>query len=156
MLFIDLIVYRQSYSFSSKLSSLSKSYCAQLKLPFIIETILSSRSTWIFETISRVWEATKIKVQTVANSLVWECFDNYDGVLFNFAIKLYTELLNFFLYRFLKIMVLCFFSISNFVVVKEYVVNSKHIFMLFLTFACHFYVYLSELFWASLPELQFL
>ena len=56
-----------------------------------METIVTSRSAWIVETISRAWEAMKIKVKTVANSLGWECFDNYDGVSFNFAIKLYTE-----------------------------------------------------------------
>ena len=33
----------------------------------------------------------KIKVKSVANSLEWECFGNYDGVPFNFAVKLYTE-----------------------------------------------------------------
>ena len=54
-----------------------------------METIVTSRSTWIVETISRVWEA--MKVTTVANSLGWKCFGNYDGVPFNFAIKLYRE-----------------------------------------------------------------
>ena len=33
----------------------------------------------------------KIKVKTVANSLGQECIGNYDGVFFNFAIKLYAE-----------------------------------------------------------------
>ena len=32
-----------------------------------METLVTSRSTWIVETISRVWEATKVK--TVANSM---------------------------------------------------------------------------------------
>ena len=54
-----------------------------------METIVTSRSTGIVDTISRVWEATKVK--TVANSLGWECFGNYDGVPFDFAIKLHTE-----------------------------------------------------------------
>ena len=56
-----------------------------------MEAIVTSRSTWIVETISRVWEAVKIEVKTVANSLGWECVGNYDGVPFNFAMKLYTE-----------------------------------------------------------------
>ena len=36
-----------------------------------METIVTSRSTWIVETISRVWEAMKTKFKTVANSLGW-------------------------------------------------------------------------------------
>ena len=56
-----------------------------------METIATSRSTRIVKTISKVWEAMKIKVKTVVNSLGWECFGNYDGVPFNFPIKLYTE-----------------------------------------------------------------
>ena len=56
-----------------------------------MEAIVTSGSTWIVETISRVWEATKIKVKTVANSLRWERLGNNDGVSFNFTIKLYTE-----------------------------------------------------------------
>ena len=56
-----------------------------------METIVTSGSTWIVETISRVWKATKIKVKTVANSLRWERLGNNDGVSFNFTIKLYTE-----------------------------------------------------------------
>ena len=54
-----------------------------------METIVTSRSTYIVETISRVWKTMKIKVKKVANSLGWECFSNYDGMPFNFAIKLY-------------------------------------------------------------------
>ena len=42
-----------------------------------------------------------------------------------------------------------FFVISIFVVLKERVVNSKCIFMLFLVFVRHFLVYLSELFWSK-------
>ena len=56
-----------------------------------MEIIVTSRSTWIVEIISRAWEAMKIKVKTVANSLGWECFGNYDGLPLNFAIKLYME-----------------------------------------------------------------
>ena len=76
---IDLIVYCQNYSLSLKLSLLSKFYCVLLK-SFIMETIVASQSTWIVKTVSRVWEV--IKVKTVANSLGWDCFGNYDGVLF--------------------------------------------------------------------------
>ena len=47
-----------------------------------METIVASQSTWIVKTVSRVWEVIKIKVKTVANSLGWDCFGNYDGVLF--------------------------------------------------------------------------
>ena len=54
-----------------------------------METIVTSRSNWIVETPSRVWEATKVK--TVSDSLGWESFDHYHGVLFNFVIKLYTK-----------------------------------------------------------------
>ena len=42
-----------------------------------------------------------------------------------------------------------FFVMLIFVMVKEHVVNSKFIFMLFLVFVCHFFVYLSELFWSE-------
>ena len=66
-------------------------YRVSSKSLFIVETIVTSQITWIVKTISRVWEAMKIKVKTIANSLGWECFDNYDGVPFNFAIKLYRE-----------------------------------------------------------------
>ena len=34
-----------------------------------METIVTSQSTWIVKTISRVWEAMKIKVKTIENSL---------------------------------------------------------------------------------------
>ena len=69
-LFIDLIVYRQNYSLLPKLMPLSN-YCRVLsKSSFTMETILTSRSTWIVETMSRVWEAMKVKVKKVANSLV--------------------------------------------------------------------------------------
>ena len=78
---IDLIVYCQNYSLSLKLSLLSKFYCVLLK-SFIMETIVASQSTWIVKTVSRVWEVIKIKVKTVANSLGWDCFGNYDGVFF--------------------------------------------------------------------------
>ena len=78
---IDLIVYCQNYSLSLKLSLLSKFYCVLLK-SFIMETIVASQSTWIVKTVSRVWEVIKIKVKTVTNSLGWDCFGNYDGVLF--------------------------------------------------------------------------
>ena len=54
-----------------------------------METTVTSRSTWIAKTISRVWEAMKIKVKTVAYFLGWKCFGNYDGLPFNFAIKLH-------------------------------------------------------------------
>ena len=67
---IDLIVYRQNYSLLPKLMPLSN-YCRVLsKSSFTMETILTSRSTWIVETISRVWEAMKVKVKTVANFLL--------------------------------------------------------------------------------------
>ena len=56
-----------------------------------METIVTSGGTRIVKTISKIWEAMKIKVKTVVNSLGWECFRNYDEVPFNFAIKLYTE-----------------------------------------------------------------
>ena len=46
-------------------------------------------------------------------------------------------------------MILCFFVISIFVVVKERVVNSKFIFMIVLVFVRHFLVYLSEVFWSE-------
>ena len=52
---------------------------------------------------------------------------------------------NFLLFSFLKYRDFMLFVISIFVVVKENVVNSKYIFMLFLVFFCHFLVYLSEL-----------
>ena len=78
---IDLIVYCQNYSLSLKLPLLSKFYFVLLK-SFIMETIVASQSTWIVKTVSRVWEVIKIKVKTVANSLGWDCFGNYDGVLF--------------------------------------------------------------------------
>ena len=53
-----------------------------------MKTIVTSRSTWFVETISRVCETMKIKVKTMANSEGWECFGNYNKVPFNFAIKL--------------------------------------------------------------------
>ena len=46
-------------------------------------------------------------------------------------------------------MILCFFVISIFVVVKQHVVRSKYIFLLFLVFVRHFLVHLSELFWSE-------
>ena len=58
--------------------------------------------------------------------------------------------INFFLFSFfLNIVILCFFVISIFVVVKEHVVNSKCIFMLFLVFVHNFLVYLSQIFWSK-------
>ena len=89
-----------------------------------------------------------MKVKTVANSLGWECFSNDDAVPFNFAVKLYTEHY-YFLFSFLKYRDFMFFVLSIFVVVKERVVNSKCLFMLFLVFVHHFLVYLSELFWSK-------
>ena len=118
-----LMVYRQNYHLSSKLQS-SKYYHVQSNSSFIMETIVTSRDAWIVETISRVQEAIKIKVKTVANSLGWECFSNYDGVPFNFAIKLYTQHY-LFLFSFLKHRDFKFFVISIFAVVKERVANSK-------------------------------
>ena len=57
--------------------------------------------------------------------------------------------INFFLFSFLKYRDFMFFAVSIFVVAKECVVNSKCIFMLFVVFACHFLVYLSELYWSE-------
>ena len=56
-----------------------------------METLVTSQSTWIVETISRVWEDIKMKVKLAASSLGLEFFSNYNGVPFNFASKLYTE-----------------------------------------------------------------
>ena len=70
LLFIDLIVYSQNYSLLPKLLPLSNYYRVLSKPSFIMETILTSQSTWIAETVSRVREAIKVKVKTVANSLV--------------------------------------------------------------------------------------
>ena len=56
---------------------------------------------------------------------------------------------NFLLFSFLKYRDFTFFVISIVVVIKERVVNSKCIFMLFLVFVRHFLVYLSELFWSE-------
>ena len=61
----------------------------------------------------------------------------------------YIQNINFFLFSFLKYCDFMFFVISIFVVVKERVVNSMCIFMLFLVFVGHFLVYLSELFWSK-------
>ena len=87
----NIIVYRLVVKISSCTLSSSKYHRVPSNSSFMMETIVTSRSTWIVETISRVWEAMKIKVKTVANSLGWESFGNYDGVPFNFAIKLYIE-----------------------------------------------------------------
>ena len=70
-----------------------------------METIVTSPSTWIVETISRVWEA------------MMECF---------LILSLnYIRNINLFLFSFLKYRDFMFFVISIFVVVKDYVVNSK-------------------------------
>ena len=58
--------------------------------------------------------------------------------------------INFSLFSFLKYRDFMYFVLLIFVVVKECVVNSKGIFMLFLVFVCDFLVYfgISELFWS--------
>ena len=92
----------------------------------------------------------KIKVKTVGNSLRWENIGNCEGVPFNFAIKLYTNHQFLFIQFFeISIVILRFFVISIFVVVKDHVRNRKRIFMLFSVFVRHFLVYLSELFWSE-------
>ena len=48
-----------------------------------MKIIVTSRSTRIVETISKVWEATTVK--TVSKSLGWERLGNCDGLPFNFA-----------------------------------------------------------------------
>ena len=100
---VKIIVHRQTFRYLLFLSFIVKIIvylrnnrrCQNIIMyrqsSFIMETIVTSGSTWIVETISRVWEATKIKVKTVANSLKWERLGNNDGVSFNFTIKLYTE-----------------------------------------------------------------
>ena len=90
----------------------------------------------------------KTKVKTVANSLGWECFGNYNGVPFNLPLN-YIWNINFFLFNFLKYCDFMFFVISIFAVVKECVVNNKCIFMLLLVFVRHFLVSLLVLFWSK-------
>ena len=51
----------------------------------------------------------------------------------------YIRNIDFLLFSFLKYRDCMFFVISIFVVVKECVVNSKCIFILFLVFVCHFF-----------------
>ena len=138
---IKIIVNRQtfhyllifwSYCLSSKLSSSSKYYRVSWNSLFIMETVVTSRSTWIVKTIPRVWEAMKIKVKTVVNSLNWSVSATMTECLLIWPLN-YIRSINFFLFSFLKCCDFMFFAISIFVVVKEHV-NGKCIFMLFLVF----------------------
>ena len=110
---IDFIVYRQNYSLSSKWSSSSKYYRVSSKSLFIMETIVTSQSTWIVEAISKIWEAMKINVKhwqilwggsvlaTTMECLLISLLNNLRNIIFFYLVFWNIVISCFFSYRYL-------------------------------------------------------